>query len=884
MKFRSTLLTLTIIASLIASCLATNQHRFTVEAANGRSVDLFSNKIPCNGIGPNQTSGAFAPQEMVTLYIIATYNNGPIANKKSSFVVTGPDNPYNNITIVGVAMTNSSGIAELSFRVPWPAEHAEEIVFGTWNATGTVDIAEVPTTDYMSFTVGWIVKIKSITTLDDHLNPQNIFLRRNTVVFNLTAENIACVPMFGTIVINVEDSMNYPIMLIELDNLTFPIGESYFQASSQIPDSARIGEADVTAAPFTDSISSGGILYSPAINTTFQIITRDIAILSLVPSKTLAKICETITITMTVENKGNQTESFDASTYFNQTLIETKHVTDLSPSAQTQVNFTWNTCGLPEGDYVISGIAGPVEGEIETNDNRFTDGIVRLYTQAPPQLKRDVAVTLVTAQPAEVEVGDPVQIMVQVKNLGDIPESFNVTVLYNDFPMTVLHVTLLLPGAEQNLTYTWDTSNMVEGFYTISAYIPPLPNEQNITNNQYTDGTVHIIAPHPPIEKHDIAVINVTASTYQAYAGDLIQVCVEVANLGDFDETSNVTAYAGTLKIGNQDFLHLDAHSNQTLCFSWNTSGLSLGNYTIWAFADPVPGETDTANNYFVDGTVMLLAPPFCYVHDVAVIAVQPDRQSVFIGQEVEVVVRVKNYGNTTEDFNATLYYDSTPIGATTVHSLAPHAEQTLLFEWNTSNVGVGNYTLKAHAEPVPGETNLENNWFTDGTVEVKQLPPSMIHDIAVTWLSANTTEAEAGENVTINAIVQNLGIVLESFDVTIYYDSNLIQTIPIESLAPNSTLPLTTTWNTKNVQPGTYVLNANVTILPDEVNTQNNYFEDGQVSIRPTNEIPFWVLLIAFLVGLALIALLLLLLLLRRRKKRSTAMPTYVIISHPHI
>jgi hypothetical protein len=672
-------------------------------------------------------------------------------------------------------------------------------------------------------------------------------------------------------------------MFMELDGLTFPVGESYFQASSVIPDTVALGEAQVLAAPYTDPIPNGGVLYSPAAATTFQIATRDISIQSLVPSETFGQVGDIITITMTVENRGNQTESFIASTYFNHTIIQTKNVITLPPSAQTQVVFTWDTRGLPEGDYILSGIAGPVEGEIETNDNQFTDGIVSLYN-APPQTKRDVAITLVTAQPSEAQVGDPVHILVQVKNLGDRPEGFNVTVFYNGFPMTAFHVMLLSPGAEQNLTHTWDTSSIFGGLYTIKAYIPPLPDEQNVTNNEYTDGTVHIIAPPPPVEKHDVAVVNITASKGQAFTGDPVGICVEVSNLGDFDETFNVTVYAGMLKIGGQDFLHLGAHLNQTVCFSWDTSGLSLGNYTIWAIADPVPGEADTMNNYLVDGTVILLAPADHYLHDVAVIAVQPERQSVFIGEEVEVHVRVKNLGNATQSFNVTLYYDSTSAGTAMVHSLAPNAEQILLFEWNTSNVGVGNYTLKAHAGPVPGETNLENNWFTNGAVEVKERLPSIIHDIAVIWLSSNTTEISAGESVTIDAMVLNLGDVPESFNLTIYYDTNLVQTITIESLAPNTTLLLTTMWNTKNVEPGTYVLSANATILPNEVNTGNNFFEDGQVRIGPYYDMLLWLLLIPSLLGLALIALLLLLLLRRRRRKRPTAMLTYAILSHPHI
>jgi hypothetical protein len=38
------------------------------------------------------------------------------------------------------------------------------------------------------------------------------------------------------------------------------------------------------------------------------------------------------------------------------------------------------------------------------------------------------------------------------------------------------------------------------------------------------------------------------------------------------------------------------------LTFSWNTSGFVKGNYTLWAYAWPVPGETDTEDNTLIDG------------------------------------------------------------------------------------------------------------------------------------------------------------------------------------------------------------------------------------------------------------------------------------------
>jgi len=612
------------------------------------------------------------------------------------------------------------------------------------------------------------------------------------------------------------------------------------------------------------------------------ICTHDIQVSNVTCSTNEVYQGQTVDIAVTVKNNGNSMEATNVRAYYDANLIYEQSIMELSPGTEQVLIFHWNTAGVPVGSYQISATATPVEGETHITDNTYVDGSVRII--APPQTINDVAIIALSPNPNDTFTGYPVTITARVKNLGSLTESFTVRYFYDSAQIGESYVSNLAPNEEREQVIIWNTTGVPEGSYTIKAYIPALPDETNTTNNVYVDGTVLIRAIHPPTAKHDVAITAVNASTYHANVGDNIAITVTAANVGDFPETFNVTLYADTLKIGTRSSLHLEPNSSAILSFNWNTSGLTAGNYSLWAFADYVEGETNTANNLFVDGTVTLVNPSVYYVHDVAVIAIQPDRQSVFIGQEAEVTVRVKNYGNATEDFNVTLYYDSTPIGATTVYSLAPGAEQTLLFEWNTSNVGVGNYTLKAHAEPVPDEINLENNWFTDGTVEVKEAPPSIMRDIAVTWLSANTTEANAGENVTINAIVQNLGSVPESFNVTIYYDSNLIQTIPVESLAPNSSLSLTTIWNTRSVQLGTYVLNANATILPDEVNTQNNYFEDGQVSIRPYSEIPFWLLLIPFLIGLVLLALLLLLLLLRRRKKRSTAMPTYVIISHPHI
>lgn len=111
-----------------------------------------------------------------------------------------------------------------------------------------------------------------------------------------------------------------------------------------------------------------------------------------------------------------------------------------------------------------------------------------------------------------------------------------------------------------------------------------------------------------PLEVHDVAVTNLTSPKTvicQGYCGNLT---VTVQNQGNFTETFNVTAYANTTAIQTET-LTLTSQSSTTLTFTWNTAGFAKGNYTISAYAWPVPGETDTADNTFIDGWVYVGIP-----------------------------------------------------------------------------------------------------------------------------------------------------------------------------------------------------------------------------------------------------------------------------------
>ena len=114
-----------------------------------------------------------------------------------------------------------------------------------------------------------------------------------------------------------------------------------------------------------------------------------------------------------------------------------------------------------------------------------------------------------------------------------------------------------------------------------------------------TDGTVYVGG-------HDVAIISVVPSKTIVGQGYPIKINVTVENQGDLTVTFNVTLYANTTAIETQTVNSMPNGTSTILTFTWNTLGFAKGNYTIRAYAQPVSGETDTADNTYEDGWVLV--------------------------------------------------------------------------------------------------------------------------------------------------------------------------------------------------------------------------------------------------------------------------------------
>jgi hypothetical protein len=355
-----------------------------------RSIDVYTQKEPYSGRGPNQPSDAFAPQEEVILYAYATYRDDPVPGKIVAFEVHGPVNRFENLSFTQTAVTDANGIANVSFRITWPNGHHEEEVFGVWNVIAVVDIAEVAVNDTLSFLVGCIVRVTSVETVDSNNVSRTSFMKNEHMSFRLNVENIAMTEKVATLIIDVYDNLSIFLGQVVLADQQIVPGVTVMVVQDLlIPQWASIGEGVVYANAYTALPALGGIPWCHDVSTTFsivKIIVHDVAVVDVKPSVSEVFSCQSVNVSVVVRNEGNVAETFDVSAYYDSNLIGTFTVRNLAPQKEKHITFKWCTLCLEPGDYTLSAEASVVPGEIDVEDNRFVNGIVTIkpWTPLPP--------------------------------------------------------------------------------------------------------------------------------------------------------------------------------------------------------------------------------------------------------------------------------------------------------------------------------------------------------------------------------------------------------------------------------------------------------------------------------------------------------------------
>lgn len=258
------------VISTWSSALCSGETKPQTMLAEDVFLDVYTSD---GGRGIGQESGAFGPAEEVILY--AELMNSPVStsDKIVNFLICGPINQYENISLYRWASTNASGIARTSFSY-WPIENYRE-VFGIWTIQATIMFGEQIYADTVTFEIGWIVEILSVepgTLLNErYWIPRTNFTMKTDIAFKMTVKNIDLTPKNVLLTIVCYDQDVVPIGQLPAQNLTIPektTEELYFNIL-RIPKWATEGEAKAYANAFTGYPQLGGIAYCPEISTDF---------------------------------------------------------------------------------------------------------------------------------------------------------------------------------------------------------------------------------------------------------------------------------------------------------------------------------------------------------------------------------------------------------------------------------------------------------------------------------------------------------------------------------------------------------------------------------------------------------------------------------------
>ncbi len=106
---------------------------------------------------------------------------------------------------------------------------------------------------------------------------------------------------------------------------------------------------------------------------------HDITLLEVEPTATLVYEGDELNITVTVENRGLNAESFNVTAFHNDTVIETQAVSNLTASDTAMLHFAWDTSQTAPSHYTIKAQVDSLLNEYNTTDNVFVyEGIVHV--------------------------------------------------------------------------------------------------------------------------------------------------------------------------------------------------------------------------------------------------------------------------------------------------------------------------------------------------------------------------------------------------------------------------------------------------------------------------------------------------------------------------
>ncbi|MBM4248744.1 MAG: hypothetical protein FJ149_04805 [Euryarchaeota archaeon] len=505
---------------------------------------------------------------------------------------------------------------------------------------------------------------------------------------------------------------------------------------------------------------------------------------------------------------------------------------DIPAGGTAQVPCDWNTTGASDGVHSVTAMAGGTSKSAS----------VSLKYRTNPYIKS------ITSSSYSARVGDLLAINATVDNNGvETARLVLVDFFLNagGVPLGNLTAFELKVGEPEVLSFRWDTTGTPTGNHTIKARVAENGRELR-TPNITLD--VELLP--------DLEIAEATLSHLSPLVGDLVNITVSIANIGEGAPRYNTTLeflLDSVETLASFTVTPLGPGERFNVSFDWDTSGLTPVRHTLRVMVNAYNdfAESDEGNNE------RLFQLQFRGSIDLAVVSInfslstnQSDPTGeVTVGQTLRVWVGIANLGSLGSMASTTLelLLDNSTVPFDSIHLQPIAAGGALIakFEWNTSALDDTADTVHRLLARLDGpRLNNDSDWANNElAVNITVHPAVLDADLSILEVRTANSEVRYLEVLMVTARITNTGgKAAQNFTVRFTCWSGTVS-----NLIGDSTVALLQPGETRNVTlPWTVLVTAgNWTIVADidpqnkvvETNTTNNS-GSVKVSVLPAEEL----------------------------------------------
>jgi uncharacterized repeat protein (TIGR01451 family) len=573
----------------------------------------------------------------------------------------------------------------------------------------------------------------------------------DTVSITVAVKNQGTGDSFGSYLVCYVDTTIIGTKYINPIDAGLTVTESFSWKATQGTHTIKAIADSTTIVAETDETNNSKIC-------TLTTLAPDLAIPTLTWSPDNPSRGDTVTFSITINNKGSSASKFtNVNFYIDGVSRGAKDVAAIEPGKSVTKTYTWQALS---GDHFLRAVIDESNNVKEGNE---TNNELEMTFAT---LRPDLLVKNIVWSPANPSKGDAVTFTIVFENQGSgRSDECLVNFFIDGIAQSTKTVAAINANATSNVTYSWTAKTdahelkaIVDCYQTVT--------ESNESNNEYTTSMTTL--------RPDLVVKDISWLPVEAVVGDTVTLSIVVANEGSGNaEPSRAICYVNGAVAGYIDFPVIEAGKKETNTLEW-VAEKGMNAVSVTADYGGKIIESQEENNRL--STTIPVVPP-----DLIITNITYDPENPPIGDTVTFTVFIYNQGGgIAHNFDVANYLDDNLLTIEHVGTLTYGTTANVTTTWKSQS---GKHTFKAVIDP----GNIIPESEEDNNQRVISIAPNM-PDLIVSNTTWSPAEISSGQEITFEISIKNQGTIAADPSRVIYYlDDVKLGYMDIGRLEPDS-------------------------------------------------------------------------------------------------